>query len=156
MPPCSSWYDVFMLRRVFRIIIVASGIMLVSMIVTSQWVGFVINAGRVRVVTHPPFVRLVWGPGSIWNVTASDAAGFRTGYFAWPRYMNGGEVKFAVLPWWSVSLAWVSLSVPTWILTRRKRLVAGSCPTCSYDLRSHHPGEKCPACGRVIEAGKKV
>ena len=30
------------------------------------------------------------------------------------------------------------------------------CPSCSYDLRSHHPGEKCPECGRVIEAGKQV
>ena len=26
----------------------------------------------------------------------------------------------------------------------------GLCPTCSYDLRAHHPGQRCPECGTPI------
>jgi hypothetical protein len=32
------------------------------------------------------------------------------------------------------------------------RIRMGKCPHCSYDLRAHHPGEKCPECGTVIVA----
>jgi hypothetical protein len=31
---------------------------------------------------------------------------------------------------------------------RTKRI--GLCPKCSYDLRAHKPGDKCPECGTVI------
>ena len=30
------------------------------------------------------------------------------------------------------------------------RLKRGHCPKCNYDLRAHHPGDKCPECGGVI------
>ena len=39
---------------------------------------------------------------------------------------------------------------------RRKEARVGHCPSCSYDLRAHHPGDKCPECGRVIEEGKQA
>jgi len=32
---------------------------------------------------------------------------------------------------------------------RRLRLV-GLCPNCSYDLRAHKPGDRCPECGTAI------
>ena len=32
----------------------------------------------------------------------------------------------------------------------RYRVRHGLCPTCSYDLRAHKPGDKCPECGTSI------
>jgi hypothetical protein len=28
------------------------------------------------------------------------------------------------------------------------------CPKCGYDLRAHHPGDKCPACGKTVSHSK--
>jgi hypothetical protein len=33
---------------------------------------------------------------------------------------------------------------------KHKLEMIGKCPTCSYDLRAHRPGDKCPECGAVI------
>jgi hypothetical protein len=40
-----------------------------------------------------------------------------------------------------------------WARRRQKKLkaeMAGKCPHCSYDLRAHQPGDKCPECGTPI------
>jgi len=51
-------------------------------------------------------------------------------------------------------LALLLIAWPAWHLyraaTRRRHRRQGLCPTCSYDLRAHHPGQKCPECGTPI------
>ncbi len=67
----------------------------------------------------------------------------------------------AVYPahWLYVPYSYVAILLsimPTlWLLTRNRRrrnnrLAHGLCPNCAYDLRAHHPGDKCPECGTPI------
>lgn len=42
-----------------------------------------------------------------------------------------------------------ALSLLAW-RRHRQRNCHGLCPTCSYDLRAHKPGERCPECGTVM------
>lgn len=53
-------------------------------------------------------------------------------------------VAAVLLPWWVRCLALVH--------RHRRRPKAGLCPCCSYDLRAHAPGDKCPECGMVVPA----
>jgi hypothetical protein len=43
-----------------------------------------------------------------------------------------------------------SIQLFRWLRTRR-RLRAGLCRSCSYDLRAHYSGDKCPECGTAIQ-----
>ena len=60
----------------------------------------------------------------------------------------GIEYRFLVL------LFATLLTYRRWKSWRSKR--PGLCLSCSYALRAHHPGDKCPECGSVMEAGKEV
>jgi hypothetical protein len=42
------------------------------------------------------------------------------------------------------------------VLLTHRRLEPGLCPSCSYDLRAHQPGQKCPECGTLILASSKT
>jgi hypothetical protein len=55
------------------------------------------------------------------------------------------------VPYWSC----LPFLLPLLLFLRRSRRPApGFCSTCGYDLRAHHPGEKCPECGTVIPEKK--
>jgi hypothetical protein len=64
---------------------------------------------------------------------------------------------------WSSHPAFFICSVPYWFLALllwylKRRLLPrrpqtpGLCPTCTYDLRAHTPGQRCPECGTPIPA----
>jgi hypothetical protein len=36
---------------------------------------------------------------------------------------------------------------------RQRRIKAGLCQSCGYDLRAHKPGQCCPECGAPVPAG---
>jgi hypothetical protein len=73
---------------------------------------------------------------------------------------------FMHMPWrggWQCELIFphaalvIPLSAPACILfikrvRRRKQDGRFRCLRCSYDLRAHHPGEKCPECGTIISS----
>jgi hypothetical protein len=66
-------------------------------------------------------------------------------------------VTTIMIPCWPVLLlfallaTWVTiLEVRYWRNQRRNRI--GLCPTCSYDLHAHKPGDKCPECGTPISS----
>ena len=48
-----------------------------------------------------------------------------------------------------------SRSIYLWRKAHRAR-IRGKCPTCSYDLRAHQPGTKCPECGTPIAPQKSA
>lgn len=53
---------------------------------------------------------------------------------------------------WCLSLiALAMLIVPVHARLTRHKLPLNTCPACGYDLRAHHPGDKCPECGTTIE-----
>jgi hypothetical protein len=60
-----------------------------------------------------------------------------------------------IIPFWLLTGITILFAlVPTRSLLRRVKrnrlLATGLCPKCSYDLRSHTSGEKCPECGSSI------
>jgi hypothetical protein len=67
------------------------------------------------------------------------------------RYSSGTHREVAIplwMPFCAASLA-VLLQSTVFFLRRRKRH-PGLCPACSYDLRAHKPGQRCPECGALI------
>ena len=72
------------------------------------------------------------------------------------RLGNIDRRRFVVIPYWMVVL--VTGLVPAWWIggrrnrRRQQRRERGLCPNCSYDLRAHLPGSKCPECGTLISS----
>ena len=73
------------------------------------------------------------------------------------EYLNYGDrgeghlVHFSIP--YSYYTALAALCPALWLigfLRRRNRHIAGLCPKCSYDLRAHKPGDKCPECGTIV------
>jgi hypothetical protein len=59
---------------------------------------------------------------------------------------------YVEIPYWPITL-FASLPLAMSILrSKRRRLSAGLCPACGYDLRASK--DRCPECGREIEAQK--
>ena len=90
---------------------------------------------------------------SFWN-----QLGFSRESVTWFHAGNVDSSRTLTFPMALVDLA--TLTVPAvWIaaaLARKRRRLhrirQGLCPTCSYDLRAHHAGQKCPECGIPIAA----
>jgi len=55
-------------------------------------------------------------------------------------------------PIWFIFLLSAIVASLLWldVILKRHRRNVGLCPTCSYDLRSHAPGDKCPECGTPV------
>lgn len=68
-----------------------------------------------------------------------------------PNFPNGEGRLAVTIPMWAVFLS--LLILPAFklgkLIRRRRRIAAGQCLRCGYDLRAS-PG-KCPECGKVVE-----
>src|ERR1017187_8416520 len=42
------------------------------------------------------------------------------------------------------------------VIRRKKCIGQRLCRTCSYDLRAHKPGQKCPECGMIIAPAERT
>ncbi len=87
-----------------------------------------------------------------------------------PRFLGFGVVSrndnIMTFSFFSDLRQEIQLQLPSWFLLllfsllpakqlhrfiqQRRRVGINCCPTCRYDLRAHHPGEKCPECGTAI------
>ncbi|HVT80234.1 MAG TPA: hypothetical protein VHM90_06210, partial [Phycisphaerae bacterium] len=58
-----------------------------------------------------------------------------------------------ILPFWPLSMFAAMLLFFEFRRWRRNRasILKYTCPTCSYDLRGHRLGDKCPECGTVVQ-----
>ena len=75
--------------------------------------------------------------------------GFAFGYAgAWPT----GHLCELILPYPFLFLLFAIASALALraTLRRRREKRLGLCPVCSYDLRAHRPGDKCPECGTTF------
>jgi len=78
--------------------------------------------------------------------------------FGWKTYSNRGTILrtsyWIHLPFAPfIALLASSAILIHWrlqTLKHRRQNRQGLCPTCSYDLRAHHPGQRCPECGTPI------
>jgi hypothetical protein len=73
-----------------------------------------------------------------------------------PASSVGGSTAVVIVPLWPLVLLTALLpifaAVSIWRRRRvQRRLSAGRCPTCGYDLRA--TPERCPECGAVTKAG---
>ncbi len=104
--------------------------------------------------------RLPTGP------SISNVRGTTRGWGIWVL-SGGGQVYgpgmpfSAPLPMCGFAVNWVLLLIPMLILPvlwlfalirRRRRFRSGMCRACGYDLRAHHPGQRCPECGTPVPA----
>jgi hypothetical protein len=86
----------------------------------------------------------------------------RTGGFAPPkvsspwevRWSRPGEPPFVVIPLWIPVGTFGLASLPALISVIRalRRFKQGQCPSCGYDLTGLVPGDRCPECGKPVEA----
>ena len=67
-----------------------------------------------------------------------------------PHVILGDTI--VAIPYWFSLIALGLFPLVTLINKRRKRTLVrkGLCRQCSYDLRAHAPGDKCPECGTPI------
>ena len=56
-------------------------------------------------------------------------------------------IEIIGLPHWVLFIGCIWLA---WRNLRRRPSPCGTCRKCSYDIRAHHPGDKCPECGTTI------
>lgn len=57
----------------------------------------------------------------------------------------------AKIPYWSLMILSAAAAIGIKIWKHRKSANAVNvCTQCNYDLRAHHPGDKCPECGTLI------
>ena len=63
------------------------------------------------------------------------------------------DYQFVYLDFWALILAsgLFSCTLIAALVFRRHRRSPGHCLACSYDLRAHKPGDKCPECGTIME-----
>lgn len=103
--------------------------------------------------------RAITPPRAFWLLTHSKwEEGLIDQSFTPERFTPSGLV---IEEWWAPSwplfvllLAACGYYFARWLPHFRKsrRVKAGLCPTCSYDLRAHKPGDKCPECGTGVES----
>ena len=67
---------------------------------------------------------------------------------AW-RQGHQWELIFPCSALWLLSATLTAIFFRSYFHDRRRHQ-PGHCPQCSYDVRAHHPGRKCPECGSPI------
>jgi len=95
----------------------------------------------------------VWGTRPAYTIVTHDWY-----LFGWRTYSLGGATKHSDY-WINLSFVpFIALLASSAILYHWRRQTLklrhqkrqGLCPACSYDLRAHHPGQRCPECGTPI------
>jgi hypothetical protein len=87
--------------------------------------------------------------------TMSDHSFLVVRYRSGKRDPNSNEIPDMVATWVSITVPHWLIALPLWLLTivcslrRQKSARLGLCPKCSYDLRAHAPGSRCPECGKA-------
>ena len=111
------------------------------------------------------FVRPSWGWGPydkppIQFLGPSDSITFPqiAKIWSWFEYRDLGRpvartnmIRFPYAP--PIALTFSAAILLQWAVSKyrhRRRATTGLCPQCSYDLRAHLPGQRCPECGQVI------
>jgi len=78
-------------------------------------------------------------------------------WYAWR--VNPGEASerpchAVIIPFWWLTVPFIVWGSERW---RRSRIQKqGLCLTCCYDLRAHHPGDRCPECGIPVPAQSAI
>jgi hypothetical protein len=116
-------------------------------------------ADMVPAANDPDAGRAHWGWGQLgkghvfWETPAPQTwwnrLGFYTAQTGWESSFASESQEWVAVPAWLPVLAFLVLPV-VWIVRRRKarrRVSAGLCETCGYDLRG--TPERCPECGTV-------
>ena len=102
-----------------------------------------------------PLAQWVWGRDGFMLDTVADRVDRRgrAGFDCYHMGPAGGAVSgwFGIVPCWFIVLV-TGVAPAAWLATRgrraaRRRLLAGLCPACGYDLRASP--ERCPECGAV-------
>ena len=106
----------------------------------------------------PAGVSLSWVPVPRWSLPNPDSQflGFGFMRYGWSQVLRqpvfdleGFTVQVPTL----VLLLLLSIVPARWMWNRRatrRTQRMGLCPACSYDLRAHKPGGKCPECGSPV------
>ncbi len=95
--------------------------------------------------------------GWLWSTQPWTAPKAAIGGGTWGFRFRKGSSPYTygtAFPYWfvlAIGLSWptLSLTILCWRLRRRRRM-RGCCSQCSYDLRAHKIGDKCPECGTII------
>jgi hypothetical protein len=77
-------------------------------------------------------------------------------FLLWKDTAEKSETFF-ILPLWALAIITMVAPVRWGIRFQRGRSrKLGCCRKCSYDLRAHQPGQKCPECGTLIPTTSEV
>jgi hypothetical protein len=99
------------------------------------------------------FTYLAWGrwvadSGYNYAGVSFDAYGEPADHFA----TVGIKIPFAYIAITFATFPTLYLFHYTNARRRKRKMAAGLCPTCHYDLRAHAAGGKCPECGNPIQS----
>ena len=94
-------------------------------------------------------------PGLNWSHQPAASMRPQTGYRPFWIVFGPSPIRWGVrCAYWFVLV--LALILPAiWMrgqihrARRRRREISNLCPTCGYDLRAHHAGDRCPECGMV-------
>ncbi len=102
-------------------------------------------------IPNPGFTEMGISDDTHWIGSTRHELGFGTilvGRQSSPDWESRLGIMFPIWPA-SVAAAVVLLFQMRRWLRQRKRFQSGACLKCSYDLRAHKSGDKCPECGMV-------
>ncbi len=90
---------------------------------------------------------LQWGIVNAWRAQRGTLTTQRNIWF-----------NFGPLPLILLLASALALSAYRRVRHRRasRRIGRGCCAACGYDLRAHHPGDKCPECGTAVPASHLI
>jgi hypothetical protein len=114
-----------MLRKP-RVLIIVGTTVLFALAACSQLGSAYVRAGRLTLSIDPHGAGIV-----IWETSAWES-GIRRAYagsrLRWPHIISFPSATLMIVPWWIVCGGWLSLALPVWLVTGKKRGQGGSFP----------------------------